>query len=183
MQLLLGYLVVLRVPIWRFLNRRPPYSEFEGTKSLKGMCINRNTSFEPLAYKLDQNATCELAEDTEKSGWRKSQNRYISPPRGYAISKWISSKCGEFVDLTEVVTPDKFGSKILIGFSTPRGGKKHFPFRKPTAYITVPHATALACDKCRSSHLHYMKDFTSVISRIIMIIILILPVVCTTQVQ
>jgi len=34
-------------------------------------------------------------------------------------------KCGEFVDLTDINTPAKYGFKILIGFSRPRYGK-HF---------------------------------------------------------
>jgi len=35
-----------------FLDRRPPHSEFEGTKPPKGMCINRNTTFEPLSVQF-----------------------------------------------------------------------------------------------------------------------------------
>jgi len=81
-----------------------------------------------------------------KGGRRKSQNRYISPPRGDAISHPIFTKFGEFLDLTDVITPAKFGYKIFIGFSRPRGGKSHFPYRKHMAYITVPSATVLACD-------------------------------------
>jgi len=76
-------------------------------------------------------ATCGLAEETEKNkikkgGRRKSQNRYISPLRGSAISQPIFSKCSEFVDLTNIVTPAKFGYKVFIGFSRLRGGKLHF---------------------------------------------------------
>jgi len=72
---------------------------------------------------------------------------YISPPCGGAISQPISTKFGEFVDLIDVITLAKFGSKIFIGFSSRlRGRKKHFPFRNQTAYITVPCATALAGD-------------------------------------
>jgi len=52
----------------------------------------------------------------KKGGRRKSQNRYISPPRGDAISQPIFTKFGEFVDLTNVITPAKFGYKIFIGF-------------------------------------------------------------------
>jgi len=92
-------------------------------------------------------ATCGLAETKKKKkgGRRKSQNRYISPPRGGAISRPICNKFGEFVDLV-IITLAKFGSKILIGFSRLRGDKTHFPFRNQTAYTTVPCTTALACD-------------------------------------
>jgi len=34
------------------LDRRPPHSEFEGTKSSNGTCINRNTMFEPLSVQF-----------------------------------------------------------------------------------------------------------------------------------
>jgi len=53
----------------------------------------------------------------------------------------------KFVDLADVITSAKFGCKIFIAFSRPSGGKKHFPFRKQTAYVTVPRATALAWDR------------------------------------
>jgi len=68
----------------------------------------------------------------KKKGGRNLQNRYISPPRGGDILQPICTKSGEFVDvdLTDVITPAKFGFKIFIGFCRPRGGKKHFPFRK-----------------------------------------------------
>jgi len=82
----------------------------------------------------------------KKGGSRKSQNRYTSPPREGAISQPIFTKFGEFVDLTDVITPAKFGYKIFIGFFRPRGRKSRFPYRKQTAYITVPCATALDCD-------------------------------------
>jgi len=67
----------------------------------------------------------------------------------------FSTKVGEFVDLTDVITPAKVGSKIFIGFSRPIGGKKHFPFRKQTAYMTVPRATALASDYYYYYHYYY----------------------------
>jgi len=85
----------------------------------------------------------------KKGGRRKSQNRYISPLHGGAISLLIFTKFGKFVDLTDVITPAKFGYKIFIGFSRPKGGKSHFTYLlilKRMAYITVPCATALACD-------------------------------------
>jgi len=87
----------------------------------------------------------------KKGGRRKSQNRYISPPRGGAISQPIFTKFGEFVGLTDVITPAKVGYKIFIGFSRPRGGKSNFSCRKQRAYLTVPCATALVCD--RTSHI------------------------------
>jgi len=62
------------------------------------------------------------------------------------MSQLICTKFGEFIDHPEVVTIAKFGSKIFIGFSGPSGGKKYFPFRKPTAYVTLPRATEVACD-------------------------------------
>jgi len=79
--------------------------------------------------------TCGLAEETEKNknkkgGRTKSQNRYISPPRGGAISQPIFTKFGQFVDLTDVITPARFGYKIFIGFSRPRGRKSHFSYRE-----------------------------------------------------
>jgi len=74
----------------------------------------------------DQN--CDLAGrgNGKKGGRRKSQNRYISPPRGGAISQPIFTNFGEFVDLTDLITPTKFGYNIFIGFSRPRGGKLAF---------------------------------------------------------
>jgi len=72
---------------------------------------------------------CGLAEETEKKIKKvdeKSQSRYISPPRGGAISQPIFTKFGEFVDLTDVITSAKFGYKRFIGFFRPRGGKSQF---------------------------------------------------------
>jgi len=53
-------------------------------------------------------------------------------------------KFGEFVDLTDVITPAKFGSKIFIGFSRLRGRKTHFPFGNQTAYISQAARQGLA---------------------------------------
>jgi len=135
-----------------FSDRRLPHSKFEGTKPPKGTCINRNTTFEPLSVQFGpklrpvgwprKRKKIKIKED----GRRKSQNRYDSPPRGGAISQPIFTKFGEFVDLTDFITPAKFGYTIFIGFPRPRGGKSHFSYRKQRAYITVPCATALACD-------------------------------------
>jgi len=70
----------------------------------------------------------------EKRGRRKSQNRYNTPPRVGAISQLIFTKFGELVDLTELITPAKFGYTIFIGFSRPRGGKSHFPYKANDLY-------------------------------------------------
>jgi len=40
----------------------------------------------------------------------------------------------------------KMVSKFSLVFPGRQAEKRVFPFRKPTAYITVPCATALACD-------------------------------------
>jgi len=86
--------------------------------------------------------TCGLAEETEK------QNKTKKPEESHKTVKFhhhkAATKFGEFVDITVVVTSAKFGSKIFIGFSSPRGRKTHFPFRNETVYITVPCATGLA---------------------------------------
>jgi len=61
---------------------------------------------------LTKTATCGLAEErktNKKGGRRKSQNRYISPPRGGAISQPIFTKFGDFIDHTNIITPAKFG--------------------------------------------------------------------------
>jgi len=52
----------------------------------------------------------------KKGGRRKSQNRYISPPCGGAILQPICTKFGEFIELTDVMTPAKFGSKYSFVF-------------------------------------------------------------------
>jgi len=58
-----------------------------------------------------------LCKKKKKGGRRKSQNRYISPPRGGAISQAIFTKFSEFVDHTDVIALAKFGFKKYIGFS------------------------------------------------------------------
>ena len=70
----------------------------------------------------------------------------ISPLCGGAPCEPISTKFVVFVGLINVITCAKNGFKNYIGFSRPTGGKSMFPYRKPTAYITLPCATALACD-------------------------------------
>jgi len=45
----------------------------------------------------------------------------------------ICANIDEFVDLTNVITPAYFGSRILIAFFRLSGGKTHFPFMKQTA--------------------------------------------------
>ena len=81
-----------------------------------------------------------------KKGEQKSQNRYISPLCGGAPCEPISTKFGVFVGLTNPITFTKNLSKVSIVFSGRQVEKRMFPFRKPTAYITLPCATALACD-------------------------------------
>ena len=80
-------------------------------------------------------ATCRRDEDTEniKKGELKSQSRDISSLCGGAPCKLISTKFSVFVGLTNVITYTKNGFKISIGFSRPTGGKRMFPYRKPTA--------------------------------------------------
>jgi len=83
----------------------------------------------------------------KKGGRRKSQNRYILPPRGDAISQL-------FVDPTMVITLAKFGIKIFIVFSR--------PFRN---YITVTRATALACDYAQQWLIDIVGGFSFVFLR------------------
>jgi len=90
----------------------------------------------------------------QQRGSRKSQNRYISPPCGGAISQLICTKFGEFVDLIDIITP----AKIFISFPGWAVEKKNFPFRNKTAYITVPRAAALACDKTTTGLSNYVKQ-------------------------
>jgi len=62
-----------------------------------------------------------------------SQNRYISPLPGGAISQPIFTKFGEFVDLTDVITPAKLVRNIYWFFQAERW-KSAFPYWKQTAY-------------------------------------------------
>jgi len=117
-----------------YSDRRPPHSKFEGTKPPKGTFINRDTIFELLSVqfgpKLRPVGWPRKRKKNKKRWAKKVTNRYISPPRGGATSQPMFTKYGEFVDLTDVITPAKFGYKIFIGFFRPRGGKSHFPYRK-----------------------------------------------------
>jgi len=54
--------------------------------------------------------------ERKKDRSKKSQNRYISPLRGGAISQPISTKFVEFVNPAEVITPVKVCPKIFIVF-------------------------------------------------------------------
>jgi len=74
----------------------------------------------------------------ERNAGKESQNRYISPPRGGALLLPICTKFNEFVDLSEVITLTKFGFEIVITLTRPGDRKKHFSFRKPSAYMTLP---------------------------------------------
>ena len=80
-------------------------------------------------------------------GEQKSQKCDISPLCGGAPCEPISTKFDVFVGLTNVITYFKNGSKISIGFPGRQVEKRMFPCREPTAYITLPSATALACDE------------------------------------
>ena len=86
----------------------------------------------------------------KKKREQKSQKCDISPLCGGAPCEPISTKFVVFVGLINVITCAKNGFKTYIGFSRPTGGKSMFPYRKPTAYITLPCATALACDGIKS---------------------------------
>jgi len=91
-----------------FLDWRPPHSEFEVKRYVSQSEHDFRAIKRAIRTKL-QLATYGLTEETEKKTkkqgeLRKSQNRYISPPCGGAISQPICTKFGEFVDLTNVIT-------------------------------------------------------------------------------
>jgi len=67
-----------------FLDRGPPRIKFEGTKSWKGTCINRNMSFEPLSVK-PLIATCGLTEEMEKK--EKRWEKKVTKPL-YFTTTW-----------------------------------------------------------------------------------------------
>jgi len=93
----------------------------------KGTHINKNTTFEPLRVQFGSKLQpVGWPKKGKKVGRRKSQNRYIIPPCAGAISQLICTKYGEFVDLTDVIPPAKFGSKIFINFFRRRGRKTHY---------------------------------------------------------
>ena len=101
----------------------------------------------------------------------KSQKCDISPLCGGAPCEPISTKFGVFVGLTNIIIYAKNGLKIFSGFFRATGGKTHVSYRKPTAYITLPCATALACDNLTAvypgiSILTYKKnnsDFNTIV--------------------
>ena len=132
---------------WCFLGRRPLKSEFEGSKPWKGSFKKHNTSFELLYVQIgpELRPVGEMRK-RKKEGEQKSQNRDSSPLCGGAAWEPISTKFDLFVGPTNVITYTKNDYKILIGFSRPTGGKTHVSLTKPTAYITLPCATALARD-------------------------------------
>ena len=93
--------------------------------------------------------TCRRDGETEKKkkkAEQKSQNRYISPLCGGAPFEPISTKFDVSVGLINIITYAKNDSRIVIGFPGRQVEKRMFPNREPTAYITLPCATALACD-------------------------------------
>jgi len=93
------------------------------------------SAYRPKTKSTNETANNILPKNAKK--WQKKLTKplYISPPCGGAISQPIGTKFGEFVDLTEVVTLAKFGSRIFIGFSRLRAEKSIFLYRKPTVYI------------------------------------------------
>jgi len=77
-----------------FFDRRPPHSEFEGTKPPKGTCINRNTTFEPL--------NVQFGPKLRSVGWprkrKKNQEKKVTKPL-YFTTMWrrhFTTKFGEF---------------------------------------------------------------------------------------
>jgi len=132
--------MILRVQIWRFCGPETPRSKFEGNKLWKGTCINQYTFFKPLSV--------QIGPKLRPVGWpRKRKNRKkrwgkkVTKPL-YFSTTWrrhfqpICTKIGEFVDLTNVITPAIFRSKRFNGFFKPRCQKKHFHYKKQMAYIT-----------------------------------------------
>jgi len=70
-----------------------------------------------IGFKLRSEGLAEETEKIKKKSWEKKvTKRYISPPRGGAISQPICTKFSEFVDLTELVTLAKFDSKNIHWF-------------------------------------------------------------------
>jgi len=125
------------------LDLRTLYNDtFESIKPSKGTCINRNATYGPLSVQIGPN----LRPVCWPRKWKKRKRRekkvtkpvYFSPLCGGVISQPNFAKFGEFVVLTDVITPAKIGSIIFIGFPKPKGQKSHFPLRNQTAYIKVP---------------------------------------------
>ena len=114
--------------IWCFLGRRPPKSEFEGSKPPKGTCTKQNTSFELLRVRIGWKLrpVGEMRKRKKKGRtFFKSQKCDISPLCGGAPCEPISTKFGVFVGLANVITYARNGYKISIGFSRTTGGKTH----------------------------------------------------------
>ena len=91
----------------------------------KGTCTKQNTSFELLNVRigLELRPAGEMRE--REKGEQKSQNRYTSTLCGGASCVPISTKFGEFVGLTNVITYTQNGLKYSMGFTRPTGGKTH----------------------------------------------------------
>ena len=81
-----------------------------------------------------------------RKGEQKSQNRDISPLCGGAPCEPIPTKFGVFIGLANIIKYTKMVLKCPMDFAGRQVEKRMFPYRKPTAYIALPCATALACD-------------------------------------
>jgi len=166
---------VFRNPRWRsppdfygsklgnFLDRS--LREFEGTKPSKGTCINLKTSFVPFSVqigpKLRPVGWPRKLKKEKKTGEESHKTVIFHHHVEAPFRNRSSPKFGEFLELSDIIAPAKYGSKIFISFSRQRGEIKHFPFRIETAYITVPRATALTTSTCES---HY-KDNIACLSK------------------
>ena len=82
-----------------------------------------------------------------KKGESKSQNNDISELCGGSPCEPILIKFGVFLGLANIIIYTKLVNKFPLVFPGRQVEKRMFPYRKPTAYITLPCATALACDR------------------------------------
>ena len=69
-----------------FLGRRPPNSEYEGSKFRKGTFTKQNTSFELLNVRIGPELRPVGEMRKRKKGEQKSQNRDVSPLCGSTSS-------------------------------------------------------------------------------------------------
>ena len=101
--------------------------------------FEKKTSFELFNVRIGPELrTVREMKKRRKKREQKSQNCYISPLCCGAPCKLMSTKLCVIVGNTNVITYVRNSFKIFIGFSSPTGGKRIFPYRKRTAYITVP---------------------------------------------
>jgi len=112
--------------------------KLKAPKPSKGTCINRNTTFEPLSVQFGPKLR-PVGWPTKRKKRKKRLVKKVTKQFHFATMwrrHFVTDLHQILVYLTDVITPAKFGSKIFIGFSRPRGGKTHFSFRKQTALIT-----------------------------------------------